>query len=110
MIAKAILFKRTESLVRPMFQQAQANVAAYVVSLTANRLGESLGLNKVWLRQDISPELKMRIQKWAAEVNRVLHDSAGGRMISEWAKRPECWREVCDASYAPLDIAIPEAR
>ena len=36
----------------------------------------------------------MQIQAWAAEVNKVLHDSAGGRMISEWAKKPECWEAV----------------
>ena len=75
MVAKAILFKKAHALVRPMFQQAQANVAAYVVSLVANRLGPKLDLDKIWLRQDISAELKTQIQTWAAEVNKVLHDS-----------------------------------
>lgn len=110
MIAKAILFKRTHALVRPMFPQAQANVAAYVVSLFANRVGRELDLNKIWLRQDISAELKLQIQTWATEVYKVLHDSAAGRMISEWAKKPECWEVVRKATYTELAANIPEIR
>ena len=53
MVAKAILFKKAQAMVRPMFQQAQANVAAYVVSLVANRLGQKLDMDRIWLRQDI---------------------------------------------------------
>lgn len=110
MIAKTILFKRTHALVRPMFQQAQANVTAYVVSLLANRLGGRLDLDKIWLRQDISAELKTQIQTWAAEVNKVLHDRACGRMISEWAKRPECWEAVRRVAYTEPAKGIPEMR
>ena len=39
MIAKAIIFKTTHKLVRPMFPPFQANVSAYVVSILAHRLG-----------------------------------------------------------------------
>ena len=104
MIAKAILFKKTQSVVRPMFQAFQANVTAYLVALVANRLGDKLDLDKIWLRQDVSQELRKQLQTWAAEVNKVLHDSAAGRMLSEWAKKPECWEAVQKASYtAPLE-------
>jgi hypothetical protein len=110
MVAKAILFKRTQSLVRPMFPAFQANVAAYVVSLVANRLGQTLDLEKIWLQQDISPELKLQIQNWAGEVNKVLHDSSNGRMISEWAKKPECWEAVSKATYTNPMEGISEVR
>ncbi len=110
MVAKAILFKRAQALVRPMFRQAQANVAAFVVSLISNRFGPRFDLSRVWIRQDISSELRVQIQTWAAEINLVLHNSAGGRMISEWAKRPECWKAVCEAKYSDPFSGIPEIR
>lgn len=110
MVAKVILFKKAQALVRPMFPAFQANVAAYVVSLVANRLGQELDLDKIWLRQDISAELKLQIQTWATEVNKVLHDRACGRMISEWAKRPECWEDVRKAAYTEPAKGIPERR
>lgn len=110
LIAKAILFKKVQALVRPLVPAFQANVAAYVISLIANRLGSRMDLDKIWLRQDISPELKVRIQVWATEVSKVLHSTANGRMISEWAKKPECWNSIKGASYSEASPNIPEAR
>ena len=110
MMDKAILFKATQKLVRPMFPAFQANVATYTVSLLANRLGERLNLEKIWLKQDISPRLKEQIQTWAAEVNKVLHETSEGRMISEWAKKPECWTAVRNSKYSKPADDVPEVR
>ena len=110
MVAKGILFKKVQGLVRPMVPAFQANVTAYVVALLAHRLGRALDLERIWLRQEISPELQTQVQRWTAEVSKVLHDSAGGRMISEWAKRPDCWGAVRTASYSEPSVDIPEMR
>ena len=110
MMAKAILFKATQKLVRPMFSAFQANVATYTVSLLASRLGDSLDLEKIWLRQDISPRMKEQLQTWAQEVNHILHETSEGRMISEWAKKPECWDAVRKANYSAPADDIPEIR
>lgn len=110
MISKAILFKKINSMVRPMFPAFQGNVAIYLVSLLASRVGEKIDLERIWLRQDISPQLRLQLQTWGAEVNDVLHKTSGGRMISEWAKKSECWEAVRTATYSPLIEAIPELR
>ena len=108
MIAQAILFKKTTALVRPMFPAFQGNVANYLVSVLAIRLGDKISLEKIWVRQDISEALRQQLRTWAGEVNEVLHRSSNGRMISEWAKRPECWDAVRSASYSKVVGAIPE--
>lgn len=110
MIAEAVLFKKTNALVRPMFPAFQGNIATYLVSLLANRLGDRIDFETIWARQDISPALRQQLQAWAVEVNDVLHRSSGGRMISEWAKKPECWEAVRVASYSPQIEGIPEVR
>jgi hypothetical protein len=110
MIAKAILFRKTQSLIRPMFPAFQANVTAYLISVLASGLGDRLDFDKIWIRQDLSTELKRQLQTWAVEVNKVLHDSAAGRMISEWSKRTECWEAVRSAVYSPPSEEIPETR
>lgn len=110
MVAKAILFKKTQSLVRPMFPAFQGNVATYLVSLLANRLGERIDLDKIWLKQDISITLRSQLQTWADEVNETLHRTSGGKMISEWAKKPECWDAVRMGSYSPVMDGIFELR
>jgi hypothetical protein len=110
MVAKAKLFKEAQKLLRPMFQAFQANVTAYTVSLVADRLGDRIDLEKIWIRQAVSPELLAQIAVWANEVNEVLHKSANGRMVSEWAKKPECREAVMSASYSAPSPDIPEVR
>lgn len=108
MIAKAILFKKTQSLVRPMFPAFQGNVTTYLVSVAANRLDGKMSFDKIWANQDISPQLRKQLASWAIEVNDVLHRTSGGKMISEWAKKPECWDAVRNAHYSPATDDIPE--
>lgn len=110
MIARTIIFRRTQSLVRPMFPAFQANVAAYVVAVLSRLLGNRIDLGRIWLQQDISAGLREQIRIWASEVNEALHVSAKGRMISEWAKRPECWEAVSAHAYSSPQSGIPEAR
>jgi hypothetical protein len=110
MIAKAIIFKKTASIVRPMFPAFQGNVATYIVSVFSYRFGDRIALEKIWEQQDISPALREQLKVWAKEVNEILHRSANGKMISEWAKKPECWNFVCAAFYSPVNSSIPELR
>lgn len=108
MITQAILFKKAQSLVRPLLPAFAANVTTYLVSLLAHRLGGRLNLDRIWQYQDLSPQLKQLLQTWASEVNDVLHGTSAGRMISEWAKKPECWDGVRDATYSEPPEGIPE--
>jgi hypothetical protein len=110
MIAKTKIYRESQKLLRPMFQAFQANVTAYTVSLLSAKMGNRIDLDRIWLKQSISPELLSQIAVWATEVNDVLHASAGGRMISEWAKRPECKDAVMSASYSEAVSNIPEAK
>jgi len=109
-IAKAILFKKTNSIVRPMFPAFQANVAAYLVAVVSELVGDRLSLDRIWEQQDISSALRDQIKTWAGEVNQVLHNTSGGRMVSEWAKKPDCWTIVRAAKYSQAKSGIPEIR
>ncbi len=93
-----------------MFQAFQANITAYTVSVTAMMLGDRIDLDKIWTNQAVSHELLKQIETWARQVSDVLHDSARGKMISEWAKKPECRDAIFSASYSPVASGIPEVR
>lgn len=110
MIAKVKIYREAQKLLRPMFQAFQANVTAYTVSVLAARLGSRIDLDVIWVKQALSRELLAQIATWAREVNDVLHVSAGGRMVSEWAKRPECKEAVMGASYSAPAPKIPEVK
>ena len=110
MIAKAKIYRDTQKLIRPMFQAFQANITNYTVSVTSMLIGDRIDLEKIWNNQAISPELLEQIKIWAQQVGAVLHESAGGKMISEWAKKPECKDAVFASSYSPVVTGIPEVR
>lgn len=108
MIAKAKLYRDMEKLIRPMFPAFKANVGAYLVAVLSRQLGDKLSLERIWLKQGISPELAQQLKMWAQEVNTRLHATANGRMISEWAKKAECKDAVLEAAYTPAMAGIPE--
>jgi hypothetical protein len=108
MISKAKIFKDAQKMIRPMFQAFQANVTAYALALLAHKLGGRLNFELVWQKQGASIQLMEQLSIWAREVNDVLHRTANGRMISEWAKKPECWEAVREASYSECAADIPE--
>ena len=110
MIAKTKLFRDAQKRLRPMFQAFQANVTAYTVAVLADKIGDRIDLNTIWAKQGLSAALLDQIATWSKEVNEVLHRSANGRMISEWAKKPECRDAVLGAHYSVPSKGIPEVR
>ncbi len=110
MIGKVILFKQVHSLVRPMFPAFQGNVAIYLVSLIAQAHGDRIDLVRIWEQQGISGAFKDQIRVWARQVNSALHLTAKGRMVSEWAKKEDCWKELRELSLADATGSIPEIK
>ena len=84
------------------------SVVIYLISLLSFRLGGQINFDLIWNKQDISLELRNQLQIWAKEINAVLHQSSEGRMISEWAKKQECWEKVKNSEYSKISDNIPE--
>ena len=108
MIAKAILFKCAQKIIRPLFPAFQGNITVYTISIISLKLGERFDFRKIWLEQSISSQLHNQIITWSHEVNEALQKGANGKMISEWAKKQECWLIVKDYSYSEPISNIPE--
>ncbi len=108
MIGKVIVFKQVNALIRPMFPAFQGNVSIYLVSLIAKLYGDRIDLIRIWDQQGISPAFKNQVRIWAKEVDAALHASSKGRMISEWAKKEDCWDELKGLSLTPLVSQVPE--
>lgn len=107
MIAQVIIFKGATRLINPRFPAFKANVTAYTVAVLSKLLGQRIDLGVIWQNQALSDGLGKQIIIWSEEVNALLHSSANGRMVSEWAKKKECWTLLSEHRYsAPIsDIA-----
>ena len=107
-MAQALLYRRAEKLIRPAYQGFQANITAYTVSVIANRLGDRIALSQIWQQQAISDGFVSLITQWSREVNDALRSSAGQRIVSEWAKKEECWEYVRSRDFFEPTIRLPE--
>jgi hypothetical protein len=107
-MAQALLYRRAEKLIRPAFQGFQANITAYTISVIANRLGDRISLSQIWQQQAISDAFVSLIIQWSREVNDALRSSAGQRIVSEWAKKEECWEYVQSREFSEPAVRLPE--
>lgn len=99
-IAKAIIFRAVQSIVkRKKFPAYQANIVAYTVANLAWKTGGRVDFDLIWQQQGISSELSAMLEGWVDTVDAELRSSAGARMPSEWAKKPECWQALKSASF-----------
>ncbi|WP_287389500.1 AIPR family protein [Ralstonia sp.] len=96
LIAKLILYRAVQRIVRQQkFPAYQANIVAYLVAMLAWQSAGKLDLDRIWRQQALSAELEDLIHQWSPEIDRTLRKTSMGRMVSEWAKKEECWLAVC---------------
>jgi hypothetical protein len=107
-IAMAIIYRRVEDVIKPMFTAFRGNIAPYTVAVLSLKLGARFDLMKVWNQQGLSRELRALVESWSPIVHEAMRDSAEGRMLSEWAKKEECWAAVRAATFPPAPGSIPE--
>lgn len=109
LIAQAILYKGVHKAVRSgNYPSFQANIVTYTVSVLAQLTAAKLSLDAIWARQGLSSQLLEYVALLAGEVDKALRKSSGQRMVSEWAKKEECWSDVGGRRYTSPPANIPE--
>ena len=102
-VAKAILFRRTEQIVskQPWYQGGyRANIVAYSVAklslmIDTEAPGRAMDFRSVWNKQALSFALESQITRIAEAVLDVIVSPEGGlQNITEWAKKEICWKRV----------------
>jgi hypothetical protein len=103
MVAIAILWKRTESIVSAGKGEwyegdYRPQIVAYSLSLLFNsmrRSGNEFDLGLLWVKEDIDNALKGCIQNLAIAVQKeILEPPQGMKNVGEWAKKENCWEKI----------------
>lgn len=106
LVAKAILWKRTEKIVSAeRYGGYRANLVAYSVAKLSHATSQRLDLSFIWAHQALSPATEDALSAlsrlaWRA----IVEDAPTGVNITEWAKREDCWRQLRAA-----DCPVPGA-
>ena len=95
LVAKAILFRRTEKIVQQQeFGGYRANIVAYTIAWLSWRTGMRIDLDAIWRQQEISPTLADAIKRVSRGIHAVIVNPPGGKNVTEWCKREPCWEHA----------------
>jgi hypothetical protein len=104
LIAKAILFRHAEKLVqKQQYGGYRANIVTYTLALISHKTAQRIDLDRIWKEQSIPPVLMDTIISVSEVVHRHIANPPGGRNITEWCKKEQCWEDLL-----ALDIKLPD--
>jgi AIPR protein len=107
LVAKALLWRTTERIVDAQaFGGYRANIVTYTIARLVSATARRINLDEIWRQQVVGSGLSEAIGLVCVAVHAALVDAPGGRNVTEWCKRPECWTRVQElAIELPSGIA-----
>ena len=100
LIAKAILFRRTEKLVQQQqYGGYRANIVTYTLAFLSHKTAQRIDLERIWKEQGLTPALEAEIVAISRFVQKLIVNPPGGANVSEWCKKEKCWLLIRDYSY-----------
>lgn len=100
LIAKAILFKRTEKLISlQQYGGYRANIVTYTLAFLSYKTAQRIDLEKIWKEQGLSTALENEIIQISKIVQQSITNPPGGANVGEWCKKAKCWSEIKEYPY-----------
>jgi len=95
LISIALIYRAVAKMAREeRFPAYQANIVAYTVAALGQVTGGRLDFTLIWDQQNLTADLRTMVRQWTRDIDRLLRETAGARMPTEWAKKDECWEEI----------------
>lgn len=100
LIAKAILFRRTEKLVQQQqYGGYRANIVTYTLAFLSHETAQRIDLERIWKEQGLTPALEAEIIAISRFVQKLIVNPPGGANVSEWCKKEKCWSLIREYNY-----------
>jgi AIPR protein/Abortive infection phage resistance protein N-terminal domain len=96
LIAKAILFRRTQKIVLGLkFGGYGANIVTYSIAKLSHSTAQRLDLDAIWRQQEITEATAAALAELATLCSEIISKPSGRvRNPSEWCKKIDCWKAV----------------
>ena len=104
LIAQAILFRRTDKIVHSQkYGGYKANIVTYTIALLSKHTNQCVDLERIWKEQGLSPALEGDIITLSQIVQAHITSPPGGKNITEWCKKEECWESLLERDISLSD-------
>ena len=95
LIAKAILFRRTEKLVqKQQYGGYRANIVTYTLAWLSYKTAQRIDLDRIWKEQSLTSAIENEIIEVSRFVQQIIVNPPGGANVGEWCKKEKCWDAV----------------
>lgn len=109
LVAKAILFRRTEKLVQQQqYGGYRANIVTYTLAYISYKSAQRVDLERIWKEQSLTPALENEIVEVSRFVQRMIVNPPGGANVGEWCKKEKCWLLIRDYEHELSDTLQQE--
>lgn len=109
LIAKAILFRRTEKLVQQQqYGGYRANIVTYTLAYLSYKSAQRIDLERIWKEQSLTEALENEIVAISGFVQQLIVNPPGGANVGEWCKKEKCWQVIRDYQYKLSDALQKE--
>lgn len=100
LIAKAIMFRRTEKLVQQQnYGGYRANIVTYTLAFLSYTTAQRIDLDRIWKEQQLTRALEYEIVEVSKFVHEIIVNPEGGANVGEWCKKKRCWDLVREYDY-----------
>lgn len=100
LIAKAILFRRTEKLVQQQqYGGYRANIVTYTLAFLSYATAQRIDLDRIWKEQQLTRALEYDIVEVSKFVHEIIVNPSGGANVGEWCKKKQCWDLIRGYDY-----------
>ena len=100
LIAKAILFRQTDILVKNQrYGGYKANIVTYTIAFLSYKSAQRIDLEMIWKNQALSEVFEKELVKASSFVQSLITNPPGGKNITEWSKTEECWDAIKNHNY-----------
>ncbi len=100
LIAKAILFRRTEKLIHlQQYGGYRANIVTYTISFLSYKTAQRIDLENIWKIQALTPAIEDNIVEISKFVHELIINPPGGANVGEWCKKQKCWDAIKTQDY-----------
>lgn len=109
LIAKAILFRRTEKLVQEQkYGGYRANIVTYTLAWIFHETAQRIDLDKIWREQKLSIDLENMIVETSKKVLEHIKNAPNGGNVTQWCKKEACWKSLLEKNKLEISKALAE--
>lgn len=88
LIAKAIMFRRTEKLVsQQQYGGYRANIVTYTLAFLSYKTAQRIDLERIWKEQALTEALEKEIVEVSRFIQQTIVNPPGGANVGEWCKK-----------------------